>query len=177
MKFRCVTLVVALFAGVLPICAQTTPAVSPRDVTFCELSRDPAAFNHQIVRLTGFVTHGFEDFGVSDPECGTQGFGIWLMYGGKTESNTMYCCPGEGSRAARPNLLKAEDIEIPLVEDQIFQSFTALLKKEADSTVRATLVGRFFSGDKVMGGTEGTQAFWRGYGHMGCCSLLAIQQV
>jgi hypothetical protein len=36
--------------------------------------------------------------------------------------------------------------------------------------VRATLVGRFFAAEK-------DATHWRGYGHMGCCSLLAIQRV
>lgn len=40
--------------------------------------------------------------------------------------------------------------------------------------MRATLVGRFFSGEKV---TYEDRVRWGGYGHMGCCSLLAIQQV
>jgi hypothetical protein len=40
--------------------------------------------------------------------------------------------------------------------------------------VHATLVGRFFSGELIHapGGTH-----WGGYGHFGCCSLFAIQQV
>jgi hypothetical protein len=34
----------------------------PRQVTYCELSKNPAAYNHELVRLTAFVTRGFEDF-------------------------------------------------------------------------------------------------------------------
>ncbi len=40
--------------------------------------------------------------------------------------------------------------------------------------MHVTIVGRFFSGEKVRypGGES-----WSGYGHMGCCTLLMIQQV
>jgi len=40
--------------------------------------------------------------------------------------------------------------------------------------VHATVVGRFFAGKQIHY-PKGT--FWGGYGHMGCCSLLAIQQI
>lgn len=166
--------VIFLATGALPVCAQSSSADTPKDVTFCELSRDPAAFNHEFVRLTGFVTHAFEDFQISDPECPTQHFSIWLMYGGKAESNTMYCCPGERARASRERPLTVEDVDIPLVEDTVFHDFTTLLKQEVDTTVRVAFVGRFFSGKKERYGEEG---LWRGYGHMGCCSLFAIQQI
>jgi hypothetical protein len=127
-----------------------------------------------VVRLTGFVTHGFEDFQIAEPTCPTQGFSIWLTYGGKAESNTMYCCPGEAARGTRPEPLKVEGEQILLVDDQTFEHFTDLLKKEPDTTVRATVIGRFFSGEKVP--VDGS-TFWRGFGHMGCCSLLVIQRV
>jgi hypothetical protein len=95
-----------LVIGAFPILAQTSTSSEndnpkPQEVTYCELSRDPAAYNHELVRLTAFVTHGFEDFHVAQPVCPTQHFSVWLMYGGKAESNTVYCCPGEGGREIR----------------------------------------------------------------------------
>lgn len=97
MKLLCTLLV-----GACPLFAQAgNPAPDsvpqPRQVTYCELSKDPAAYNHALVRLTAFVTHGFEDFHLADPTCPTQGFSVWVMYGGKTQSDTAYCCPGEGA--------------------------------------------------------------------------------
>ena len=38
-------------------------------VSVCELKRDPLAFNHKLVEVTGFISHGFEDFTLFDPEC------------------------------------------------------------------------------------------------------------
>jgi hypothetical protein len=89
---------VGLSIATLPLFAQTSSATEPSQVTYCELSKDPAAYHHQLVRLTAFVTHGFEDFQIGEPECPAQGFSIWLMYGGKAESNTAYCRPGEAGR-------------------------------------------------------------------------------
>jgi hypothetical protein len=96
------------------------------------------------------------------------------LYGGKTESDTVYCCPGEAGGATRSKTLTVEGIEIPLVSDIVFQRFTDLLKKEPDTTVRITVEGKFFSGEKqtINGSTS-----WSGFGHLGCCSLFAIQRV
>src|ERR1700731_3605871 len=165
---------VVLSIATLPLFARTGSASEPRQVAYCELSKDPAAYNHQLVRLTAFVTHGFEDFQIGEPDCSTQGFSIWLMYGGKAESNTAYCCPGEVGRETRSESLSVEGVQVPLLDDQMFKQFADLLKKEPDTTVRATVVGRFFSGDKV---SIATSTRWRGFGHMGCCSLLVIQRV
>lgn len=65
-------------------------------------------------------------------------------------------------------------MQIPLVNDPTFQQFLELLKGEPDTTVRSTLVGRFFYGTKE---TLDTGTFWRGFGHLGCCTLLVIQRV
>jgi hypothetical protein len=96
------------------------------------------------------------------------------MYGGNAQSDTMYCCPGEAAGKTRPEPLTIEGIQIPLVDDVTFKEFTGLLRKEADTTVRLTAVGRFFSGEKQ---TINGQPRWGGAGHMGCCSLLVIQRV
>ena len=148
----------------------------PRVVTYCDLAKDPAHYNHALVQITAFVTRGFENFQLSDPSCGNiqQHFSVWLMYGGTTESGTAYCCPGEAGQETRSHSLQVDGIDVPLVNDGTFQHFQDLLKREADTSVRATLVGRFFSGAerKTDRGT-----FWSGYGHLGCCSLSAVKRV
>lgn len=170
-------LIFALLSGAFPLLAQTQKpdaVPKPREVEYCELSRDPAAYNHELVRLTAFVTHGFEDFHIAEPTCYTQGFSVWVMYGGKAKSGTVYCCPGEGGERARSESLTVEGIQTSLVDDSIFGQFTNLLAREPDTTVRVTAVGRFFSGEKqtINGSTS-----WGGAGHLGCCSLFVIQRV
>jgi hypothetical protein len=174
-------LLFALLIAALPLFAQAGKTSSdavpePRKVTYCDLARDPAAYNHDLVRLTAFVTHGFEDFQIADPNCvaPAQPFSVWVMYGGKAESNTIYCCPGEASTKTRSESLTVEGIQIPLIEDLIFQQFTNLLEKEQDTTVRVTVVGRFFSGVRQ---TVNGPTYWGGFGHLGCCSLFVIQRV
>lgn len=100
-------------------------------MTYCQLAKDPAAYNHQFVRLTAFMTHGFEDFDLAEPNCVTPqpSFSIWIEYGGTAESNTVYCCPGEAAGGMRPENLTVEGIQIPLISDIEFQQFTDLLKR------------------------------------------------
>lgn len=148
------------------------PPDKPLRVSPCELKNAPATYNHKLIEVTGFISHGFEDFSIFDPECKSWP-SIWLEYGGTAASGTMYCC-GVTAQRVRPEPLIVENIPITLVEDERFREFDKLIRRPPDSVVRATIVGRFFSGEKV---TYPTRVGWAGYGHMGCCSLLAIQQV
>src|SRR5215510_14127515 len=75
-------------------------------VSLCELKKDPAKYNHRLVEITGFVSHGFEDFTVSDPDCPSWP-NVWLEYGGTSGSNTMYCC-GVTPSHTRPKELVVE---------------------------------------------------------------------
>lgn len=174
-------LLLALVAGFLPSSAQATQSSSdavtkPREVSYCELAKDPATHNHELVRLTAFVTHGFEDFLLSQPRCASppENFSVWITYGGNARSDTVYCCPGEGGTKTRPEPLTVQGVQIPLINDRVFQEFTDLLKREPDTTVRVTVVGRFFAGEKH---TSDKSTYWQGFGHMGCCSLFVIQEV
>ena len=144
----------------------------PIKVTVCQLKNDPAAYNHKLVQMTGFISHGFEDFALFDPRCSSWP-PVWLEYGGTAASGTMYCC-GVTAARTRPKQLVIEKIPISLVDDERFREFDSLIQRKSDLTLHATVVGRFFSGEQTRypGGV-----FWGGYGHMGCCTLLAIQQV
>ena len=166
-------------ACVLPVSAQVNKPSEQREpltTDFCELAKDPAAYNRRLLRITSIVTHGFEDFSLVGSSCAQlpYQFSVWVMYGGKAPSDTMYCCPGEPGHVDRPKNLSVENFEIPLVDNAVFHEFTALLDKEPDTTVRATIIGRFFSGTKQ---NYGGPTFWGGYGHIGCCSLFVIEQV
>jgi hypothetical protein len=72
----------------------------------------------------------------------------------------------------RPKQIKVEHIPTTLVDDKQFREFDKLIQLRPDSTVHANIVGRFCSGHALTTSTVGG-----GYGHMGCCSLLMIQQV
>jgi len=144
----------------------------PARVTVCQIKVDPAAYNHKLVAVTAFVSHGFEDFTLFDPSCPSWP-GVWLEYGGTESSGTVYCC-GPTDDRSRPEPAVVDNIPIPLVDDERFREFDRLIQRPPDTVVHATIVGRFFAG-RVERFPNG--AWPAGYGHMGCCSLLAIQRV
>lgn len=148
---------------------------APIKVSACDLANNPQDFNHKLVEVTGFVSHGFEDFSISDPSCTTKQL-IWLEYGGTHKSGTMYCCDVSASRS-RPEQLEVEEIPIPLTVDDQFEQFDKLVSQEHNTIIHATIVGRYFSGKKREDQDDPDNTAWRGYGHMGCCTLLAIEKI
>lgn len=180
-----VTLLLPWNAWISSAQAPSTPAAptqafavstAPLDVSFCALGTDPAAYDHKRIRLTAFITYGFEDFNIVDPKCTLPErlnmFSVWVTYAGSVNSGAIYCCPGEGVQ--RPKALKIDEVEVPLVDDETFGAFRSLLAKEGDTTVRLTMSGVFLAGRK----TENERGvLWSGYGHMGGGSLFVLQQV
>jgi hypothetical protein len=142
-------------------------------VTVCELKANPTDYNHKLIEVIGFVSHGFEDFGLFDPSCPSWPY-VWLEYGGTKKSGTMYCC-GVSADRARPEELVVEGTTVTLTRDETFDAFDKLIQTRPDTVVHATLVGRFFAGKENR--FSNGKIVRRGYGHMGCCSLLAIQEI
>lgn len=143
---------------------QTRSEEQPEQVTICQLKTDPGKYNHRFVKVTGFLSHGFEDSLIFDPDCESR-FDIWYEYGGRNSTGTMYCC-GLTNARTRPKQVRVEKIPIPLIVDENFQKLDQLLHNPPNTIVHGTVIGRYFSGKNGSG-----------YGHMGCCSLLMIQQV
>jgi hypothetical protein len=140
-------------------------------VSMCALQADPASYNHKMIDVRAVVSHGFEDFTLSDPRCERRS-GVWLEYGGRVNSETEYCCGVKaGPRAAA---LVVEGITTGLIDDALFRRFDARVRSRGDVSFRAHLIGRFFAGLKQR---TPKGDFWGGYGHLGCCSLLVIEQV
>jgi hypothetical protein len=140
-------------------------------ISLCAVQADPALYDHKLIEVRGIVSHGFEDFTLSEPHCG-QRAGIWLEYGGTVNSKTVYCC-GVRAGASRNGVLVVEGISIPLMKDALFRRFDGRVRTGGEARFPARLVGRFFAGAKQ----RTTSGSWGGYGHLGCCSLLVIQQV
>lgn len=148
---------------------------SPRTietVTLCALQADPASYNHKMIDIRAVVSHGFEDFTLSDPRCPPRS-GIWLEYGGLVDSDTDYCC-GVKAGTPRGTALVVEGIATRLIDDALFRRFDAGVRVRRHVSFRAHLIGRFFAGLKQ---PTPKGDFWGGYGHLGCCSLLVIEQV
>lgn len=149
----------------------------PQIVTVCQLKNDPPAYNHRLIEVRAFVSHDFEDFTLFDPTCPSWP-GVWLEYGGTSKSGTMYCC-GVTADRHRPEELLVENIPITLTVNDEFLKFDKLIQppfrsERHGSIVHAIIVGRFFAGERQRF-AKGNP--WGGFGHMGCCTLLAIQEI
>jgi hypothetical protein len=138
----------------------------------CTLSNNPAKYNHKLVEVSGYFSHSFENFSLVVPCKGDAS--VWIEYGGLRGSNTMICCdvPAEEQR---PKNLEVEGISVPLLNDENFKGFNAIINKEYDTIIKATVIGRYFSGEPFKGADGKIR--WTGFGHFGMNSLLAIQQV
>jgi hypothetical protein len=154
----------------------------PVQVSLCDIKADPEDFLHKLVEFTATASHGFEDSMVEDSRCSwpDHGPGVWMEYGGKRSTATMYCC-GISPKSDRPDTLVVDGITLDLVDDETFRDFDRRLhprhsKPRTSDTVRATLRGRIFARYEGIGGTQQNPA-WRGYGHMGCCMLFVVTQV
>lgn len=169
--------VAALLLSLLGLGGMAFSQEQPQSATVCQLKNDPPAYNHKLVEVTAFVSRDFEDFTMFDAACPSWP-AVWLEYGAKLKSGTMYCC-GETADRHRPEELNVEGIPVPLTENEQFREFDKLIYPpfrpgQHGSIVHATLIGRFFSGRQIK---YPKATLWGGYGHMGCCSLLTIEQV
>jgi hypothetical protein len=170
-----------LLALVFKQSATQTPE-QPVRVSLCDIKARPENFLHKLVEFTATASHGFEDSMVEDSRCSwpDHGPGIWMEYGGKRSTATMYCC-GFSAKPDRPDTLVIDGVSLDLVNDDIFREFDKRLhpkhpKQRSSDTVRATLRGRVFARYEGIGGTKQNPT-WRGYGHMGCCMLFIVTQV
>jgi hypothetical protein len=64
---------------------------------------------------------------------------------------------------------------VTLIHDPLFDQFDSLLhsQPQKEISIRATVRGRIFAMQQNFNGKN----MVRGYGHMGCCMLLAVVQV
>jgi len=161
--------------------ARAQQPETPIRTTLCLIRRDPAAFEHKLVEVTATASHGFQNSGLSDPACPwaqDRGTAFWFEYGGLVTTGTRY---SEGTAApSRPVPLTVDGIVIPLMEDEPFRLFDKRLHDPYPNrggivSVDATVIARVFARrmDDRLSGIR----FWGGYGHLGCCVLLAVQQI
>jgi hypothetical protein len=173
-----------VFLFVLSVGAANRVAVSQtiQSATPCDLVRDPVKFAKQVVRVRATISIAFEDFTLETPGCGDAkaDHPIWLMYGGDEPTPV----PSTWNDVSRPagRVIKVEGIPIPLTRDASLDLFRTRLAAQRTTfngaacgdecrlyRVTATLTGVFFARPE--------EGLMRGYGHMGCCHLLAIKQV
>jgi len=182
-RLRLFAVILGMLAiGVLPALVRAQESEQPIKVSLCEIKAHPENYLHKLVEFKATAKHGFEDSTVEDSQCSWRsgGPGIWMEYGGKRTTATMYCC-GTSAKPDRTQVPVIDGITLDLLNDDIFKEFDALLhpnhpvQRESDK-VQATLRGRIFARyEGYRGAKENPQ--WRGYGHMGCCMLFVVTQV
>ena len=96
-----------------------------------------------------------------------------MEYGGTAGTDMMYCCGVTPSTTKKPP--EVQGVAVTLLRDETFRKFDLLLhsKPRKDVTVRARVLAYLF----VAPGWSADKKPMSGYGHLGCCMLLAIQQV
>jgi len=174
MKLPLAPICIVWFLGspVALLSAQPTTE-TPQKVTVCDLLDHRKEWDHKLVQVSGFASHGFEDSGFSDPACDSRYGDLWMEYGGTLRAGTMSTVSNWDRTASQT--MKVEGVSIPLTDDAMFHRFDDFLHSQTPSmTVHATVVARFFAGrlEDYPGGKQ-----WGGYGHMGCCSLFVIEKV
>ena len=169
-----------LLASALLPCAIHTQSLSEKTevVTLCALRKNPERWDHKLIRVTAYVTHGYEESEIVDPACGDSrdGSEVWMEYGGQIGSGTMYF--GSASPRHREKDLVVEAVSLPLLNDAKFKTLDGMLQSMPHSqgvvVVAATVEGGFFSGKAHKQGESQT---FGGFGHFGCCSLFVIEKV
>lgn len=170
-----------LSIGTALLLAASARAKTPNEVSACDLVKDPAKYNQQLVRVRGKISIGFEDFSLQTHDCGGRLTGIWLAYGGDEPTPIISTA---NDRERRPgSLFKVDGIPVPLTRNanlELFKRRTAAVRLAGPDKlcqysecrlyeVSATLTGIFFA--------AAPDSPLSGYGHLACCHLLAIEKV
>jgi hypothetical protein len=74
----------------------------------------------------------------------------------------------------RVRTFEIEGVQTALVENNQFRAFDLNVQRKGHAS--ATLIGRYFSGEKQWS-HRGTEFLWGGFGHTGMYSLLVVQEV
>jgi hypothetical protein len=152
--FRKLFVLVCLFIASMNISAQAV------DAKVCDILAHPSSFDGKLVRLTGTVIAGFDEFVVKDAPCGHTINSIWITYPEGTKAKagpaamlTLQLAKNSPGAQAAPNRAP-----VTLDANKDFKHFDSLLSALpktsgqclgcARSTVTATLTGRIDAVDK-----------------------------
>lgn len=167
--------------GATLLLAASAQAKTPIEVSACDLVKDSAKYNQQLVRVRGKISIGFENFSLQTGDCGKDLTGLWLAYGGDEPTPIISTA---NDRERRPgSVLKIDGIPVPLTRNadlELFTRRTAAARLAGPDNlcqysecrlyeVSATLTGIFFA--------TSPDSPLSGYGHLACCHLIAIEKI
>jgi hypothetical protein len=152
--------------------AQNEPTDSAQviDTVLCEVARNPPVFDGKILRLHAYLSRGFEDSTLHDAACPEEALtNMGDPTGWPTEIWAEF--------ADQMDYRKVKGFA-PIANDERLRQFRSLLlqRSRAHEMTAATMVGTFYAGTAIdIKGRPATR--FRGYGHMGCCSLFVISRI
>jgi len=149
---------------------ESTGSAQVTDTVLCEVARSPQAFDRKLVRLHAYLSRGFEDSTLHDASCPEEAL---------TNMGNPSGWPTEiwADFADHTDYWKVKGFA-PLANDERLQQFRTLLlsRSRVHQMTAATMVGTFYAGTAIdIKGRPATR--FRGYGHMGCCSLFVISRI
>ena len=125
------------------------------DTTVCEILKNPVSFNGKIVKITGTVAAGFDQFVIKGADCGQKVNAIWLSYpeGTKAKAGPAALVELQPAKNFTGTFAAPEQrAAVTLEKSKDFKQFDSLLSApfKGDGmclgcgryTVTATLVGR-----------------------------------
>lgn len=176
----------AILVSLLFLASLAGLGQTPVKVKLCDLVREPEKCTRQWVEVTGTVDLAFEDFSLRTQDCGQVHRGIWLAYGGDEPTPT----PSTANDNVRKpgSVLKVKGIPVQLQRDANLRLFQDRLSARRLRTpdgfqcdrdcrlyeVTATFIGLFVAATEY---PNNPLSPLLGYGHLGCCHLLAIRRV
>jgi hypothetical protein len=140
------------------------------DAGLCEVAKTPQLFDGKLLRLHAFLSMEFEDSTLHDASCPEEAL---------TNMGNPSDWPTEiwAEFADHTDYWKVKGFA-PLANDERLQQFRTLLlsRSHVHQMTAATMVGTFYAGTAIdIKGRPATR--FRGYGHMGCCSLFVISRI
>jgi len=99
------------------------------DTTVCDVLKNPASFNGKMVRLTGTVSAGLDQFLIRDKDCGQSVNGIWLDYppGTKGKAGPIAVLELQAAHNFAGTYTAPARAAVTLEKDKEFKQFDSLL--------------------------------------------------
>jgi hypothetical protein len=162
----------ALIVGVLATspAPQSTSTQTIVDTSVCAIAATPGSFDGKLVRVSAFISSGFEDSTLHDYGCAEEALVNMMKPSTSAKPNIWVEFQDEGEHYGVKEFA-------PLVNDETYQQFrkVVLARSRLDQMTRARMIGTFYS-SRPQGFTHDIEPM-RGYGHMGCCGLFVLSRV
>ena len=158
----------AVLLAIAVLAARTQ--ASSHALSACDLVLSPKSFHGKTVRVQAGLVAEFESLSLRTDGCASLP-GIWVAFGGDVPGIVVSIVNDTVRMPGRD--LTVDGVAYGIAKDDAFRRMYALLAARKGSQpmyrVSATLTGTFLAGH--------LDSPYRGYGHMGCCSLLVVTAV